>query len=86
LQYVDSIDARGEDFFCVVCGAGVEGIVAKPKHGIYHVDGLRTNWLKIKNPYYSQMEGRADLFQARSRYSQRYPKPLHFVPPISLSL
>ena len=29
------------------------------------VDGRGTSWLKIKNPAYSQMEGRHELFEAR---------------------
>jgi ATP-dependent DNA ligase len=81
LQYVDDgIQERGEEFFRAVCDADLEGIVAKPKTGIYFTDGLQTNWLKIKNPEYSQMEGRHELFHLRGG-SSRYPKPPHFVYP-----
>ena len=31
----------------------------------YQCDGRGTSWLKIKNPEYSQAEGRHDLFEAR---------------------
>lgn len=75
LQYVDGIDARGEDFFRVVCENDLEGIVAKPKQGIYHTNGLHTNWLKIKNPSYSQMVNRADLFDEIHKRSRRSPRP-----------
>jgi ATP-dependent DNA ligase len=68
LQYVDGIDERGEDFFHVVCDYALEGIVAKRKQAIYHTDGLHTNWLTIKNPNYSQMAGRDDLFEARDKF------------------
>jgi ATP-dependent DNA ligase len=37
----------------------LEGIVAKRLADPY---GPRTRWLKIKNPGYSQAEGRAELF------------------------
>ncbi len=68
---VDAIEERGEDFFRVVCGRDLEGIVAKPKHGVYYSTGLQTNWFKIKNPSYSQMDGRADLFDAGQGRSRR---------------
>jgi hypothetical protein len=40
-------------------------IVAKWANGTYQCDGRSTSWLKIKNPDYSQMEGRHELFVAR---------------------
>jgi hypothetical protein len=39
----------------------LEGIVAKRLNDPY---GTRVRWLKIKNPDYSQKEGRGDLFNA----------------------
>ena len=63
LQFVDAVQGRGEDFYRVVCEHDLEGIVAKATQGPYFSDGLRTNWLKIKNPSYSQMEGRFELFE-----------------------
>jgi hypothetical protein len=36
----------------------------------YHADGASTSWLKIKNPAYSQAEGRAELFE-QHRISDR---------------
>jgi len=39
----------------------LEGIVAKRLDDPY---GPRVRWLKIKNPDYSQKEGRGDLFNA----------------------
>src|SRR5689334_14845773 len=49
----------------------LEGVVAKWSHGTYHCDGRGTSWLKIKNPHYSQMEGRRELFEARRDRHQR---------------
>jgi hypothetical protein len=48
------------------CRRDLEGIVAKWKQGTY-LDGstLRTSWLKIKNPNYTQIEGRGELFEKR---------------------
>jgi ATP-dependent DNA ligase len=39
----------------------LEGIVAKRKLAAYKSNGL--GWKKIKNPNYSQAEGRHDLFK-----------------------
>jgi hypothetical protein len=43
------------------CGWDLEGIVAKRKDGRY-VSTRTRSWLKIKNPDYSQAEGRKELF------------------------
>lgn len=48
-----------------VCRLDCEGIVAKWAHGQYHTDGRVTSWLKIKNPAYSQTEGRREQFEVR---------------------
>jgi ATP-dependent DNA ligase len=53
--YVDHIEARGRQFFEKVCELDLEGIVAKLKQS--------PNWVKIKNPNYSQSEGRDELFE-----------------------
>jgi ATP-dependent DNA ligase len=65
LLYVDHIKARGTDFFEVACAHDLEGIVAKPANGRYHSDGTNTNWVKIKNPCYTQMTARHELFESR---------------------
>jgi bifunctional non-homologous end joining protein LigD len=63
LLYVDHIEARGEDLFRLACREDLEGIVAKRKDGVY---GPRADWVKIKNPAYSQIVGRHELFNRRS--------------------
>jgi bifunctional non-homologous end joining protein LigD len=65
LVYMDHVARRGAELFDAVCAGDLEGIVAKWKHGRYHSDGGVTSWLKIRNPQYSQMGGRAELFGAR---------------------
>jgi bifunctional non-homologous end joining protein LigD len=64
LLYADHFDARGVDLFRVVCESDQEGIVAKCKDGRYTPE--ETSWVKIKNPRYSQAEGREELFEKRS--------------------
>ena len=62
--YVDHIEARGRDFFTKVCQLDLEGIVAKRKTVPYRVtEKPSPHWIKIKNPRYSQAEGREELFE-----------------------
>ena len=43
----------------------MEGIVAKPLISPYRKVGGKTTWVKVKNPNYSQAEGRGELFNKR---------------------
>jgi len=43
----------------------LEGVVAKWKAGAYIADNRRSSWVKIKNPNYSQIVGREELFEPR---------------------
>jgi bifunctional non-homologous end joining protein LigD len=54
-----SVEGRGRELFALMCANDLEGIVAKQLGDPY---GSKTEWLKIKNPHYSQKEGRAELF------------------------
>jgi bifunctional non-homologous end joining protein LigD len=65
--YASHIEGRGTDLFRLVCEQDLEGIVAKWKHGTY-LDGTtkQTTWSKIRNPNYSQAEGRHELFERRA--------------------
>ena len=65
LLYVDPIADRGTDLFRLACRRDLEGVVAKWSNGTYQCDGRATSWLKIKNPEYSQMDGRRELFETR---------------------
>jgi ATP-dependent DNA ligase len=65
ILYHDHIDGRGVALFDAVRGNDLEGGVAKWKQGPYYTDGQTTSWLKIRNPEYSQIEGRRDVFGPR---------------------
>ncbi len=63
--YADYVRERGVELFKVVCDQDLEGIVAKFAMGLYTPEA--TTWVKIKNPRYSQVEGRQELFLKRER-------------------
>ena len=71
--YVDYIVGLGTRFFDACCRLDLEGIVAKHRDSRYAAAGLfragreQTPWAKIRNPHYSQFEGRRELFQRRRR-------------------
>jgi bifunctional non-homologous end joining protein LigD len=71
LRFVDHIEGRGVDLFRLACERDLEGIVGKWRFGRYCSDGRTTSWVKVKNPDYSQMEGRHELFDARAGRRQR---------------
>jgi bifunctional non-homologous end joining protein LigD len=73
LRCVDPLEGRGRDLYELACQHDTEGIVAKWSRGTYHADGATTSWLKIKNPAYTQAEGRHELFAARRSGSARRP-------------
>ena len=52
---------------------GCCAIVGKWTHGTYQTDGRRTSWLKVKNPTYTQMRDRHELFAARGAGQQTRP-------------
>jgi bifunctional non-homologous end joining protein LigD len=61
--YADYIERSGTELYRAVCDMDLEGIVAKRKDGLYTPE--QTTWVKIKNPRYSQMDGRRELFEKR---------------------
>jgi hypothetical protein len=46
--------------FSLACERDLERIVAKLKHGRYG-----EGWFKIRDPHYSQYDGRRELFEKR---------------------
>jgi bifunctional non-homologous end joining protein LigD len=66
LLYVDHIAGRGVELFRSVCQRDLEGIVGKWSKGRYAPDEP-TTWVKVKNPAYSQAEGRHELFRPKGR-------------------
>ena len=57
----------GSELFRLGCANDLEGIVAKPKLSPYRSDSRQTTWIKIKNPAYSQNQGRRELFNSFRR-------------------
>jgi ATP-dependent DNA ligase len=78
VRVVEPVAERGIDFYRVACEHDLEGVVAKWKDGTY-TSGPRTSLLKIRNPHYSQWEGRRELFDARSgnETRRRFPARPH---------
>jgi bifunctional non-homologous end joining protein LigD len=58
--YAQHVERDGKLLFEEVCERNLEGIVCKRRMGVYAEHG----WLKIKNPNYSQSEGRQEMFEA----------------------
>ena len=54
-----SVEGRGCELFELMCAHDLEGIIAKRLADPYEP---RVRWLKIKNPDYTQKEGRRELF------------------------
>ena len=65
LLYLDHVEDQGVELFEMVCKLDLEGIVAKPKQSPYRELDGKPLWIKVKNPSYSQAEGRGELFNQR---------------------
>jgi bifunctional non-homologous end joining protein LigD len=76
LLYLDHISMRGRDLFRAACEQDLEGIVAKWAPGTYQCDRRFTSWLKIKNPNYSQIRDRHELFEPRLRRDGARPRAI----------
>jgi bifunctional non-homologous end joining protein LigD len=61
--YVDHSRGNGSALYRLACQLDLEGIVAKRADSRYEDNSNARNWIKIKNPAYSQKEGRGDLFK-----------------------
>ena len=68
MSEVLSVAGRGLKLFELMCTHDLEGVVAKRLRDGY---GSRVRWLKIKNPSYSQAEGRRELFDKARAPSPR---------------
>ena len=66
--------------FELACECDLEGLVAKWKFGSYVTDSQGTSWLKIKNPQYTQAEGRHELFESH-RQQQLSSRQRRTAPP-----
>jgi bifunctional non-homologous end joining protein LigD len=61
--YVDHSRGNGTALYRLACQLDLEGIVAKRAASPYGQNAKGEDWIKIKNPTYSQKEGRGDLFK-----------------------
>lgn len=73
ILYARHVERNGCDLYRLVCEQDLEGVVAKRKNGAYGVD-----WFKIRNPRYSQYEGRRELFEKLVRLRLRSRKAPSF--------
>ena len=73
-------EGREVDLFRAVCERNLEGVVAKRKTGTY---ATVSGWLKIKNPNYTQLERRHQLFASfKAKQSKRELPPIQKKPPV----
>jgi len=64
ILYLDHVDTDGRLLFEEMVKMDLEGIVCKRKNSSYKVtEKPSPYWIKIKNPRYSQAEGREELFE-----------------------
>jgi bifunctional non-homologous end joining protein LigD len=62
LNRVPCFEEEGRELFEAACRLDLEGIVAKRRDDAY---SSGTPWYKVKNPTYTQAEGRRELFERR---------------------
>ena len=65
LLFADYVEAKGEALYSRICERDMEGIVCKPMSSPYKAVAGQTTWIKVKNPKYTQAEGRGELFDKR---------------------
>jgi bifunctional non-homologous end joining protein LigD len=63
--FVDHMEGKGKRLFEQICLRDMEGIVCKPMISPYRTIRGTTTWIKVKNPKYSQAEGRRELLNKR---------------------
>jgi len=64
VRALDHIPGRGRALYAEVCRRDPEGIVAKHARAPY-APAAPSTWVKVKNPAYSQADGRWELFERR---------------------
>ena len=72
IRLVEAIPERGTDFFRVACEHDGRCREVEGRHLFQRPAYI---WLKIRNPQYSQWEGRRELFDARSDNATRRQAP-----------
>jgi hypothetical protein len=59
------VEETWQHLFGLACEHDLEGIVAKRCSGVYASGGRETSCFKIRNPRYSQMQGRNEFFDRK---------------------
>jgi len=54
-------EVQARPLYTLACQLDLEGIVAKRANSRYEDNAKGRNWIKIKNPKYSEKEARGDL-------------------------
>jgi bifunctional non-homologous end joining protein LigD len=72
------VEERGVELYNEVGERNLEGVVAKRKSGTY---STVSGWLKIKNPNYTQLEQRHELFESFNAKPRRL-SPVPKKPPV----
>jgi ATP-dependent DNA ligase len=55
------VERHGKALYQLTCERNLEGIVCKQRSGLY--DTRKPMWVKVKNPNYTQVVGRVELFE-----------------------
>src|SRR5215510_1248490 len=67
ILYLDHVEGDGHLLFEQIVRMNLEGIVCKRRDSPYKVtDKPSRYWIKVKNPKYSQLDGREELFERSS--------------------
>jgi ATP-dependent DNA ligase len=76
ILYLDHVENDGRLLFERIVKMDLEGMVCKRKDSPYRgTDEPSHYWIKVKNPRYSQLEGREELFE-RAVSGRRYQSSL----------
>ena len=71
LRYLGHIDGVGSEFFRLCCKMDLEGVVAKLKTAPYVHAREASTWVKIKNPHYTQPEGRREILHGPAAFNPK---------------
>jgi bifunctional non-homologous end joining protein LigD len=67
VMYLDHVENDGRLLFEQIVKMDLEGMVCKRKNSPYRAtEKPSSHWIKVKNPRYSQLEGREELFERTS--------------------
>ena len=78
MLYVDHIEGCGHKLFEKICELDLEGIVAKRKDSQYRpTEKPSPYWIKIKNPKYSQAEGRDEIVGTSIKQMAEFQLQMH---------